>query len=39
MIKYLIMMTTVSTVLLLRDNTEESLNKNEELWYYFRVEK
>lgn len=34
MIKYLIMMMTVSTVLLLRDNTEESLNKKKELWNY-----
>jgi glycosyltransferase involved in cell wall biosynthesis len=34
MIKYLVMMMTVSTVLLLKDNTEESLNKKEELWYY-----
>lgn len=34
MIKYLVMMMTVSTVLLLKDNTEESLNKKEELWHY-----
>lgn len=34
MIKYLVMMMTVSTVLLLRDNTEESLSKKEELWNY-----
>ncbi|WP_123053199.1 glycosyltransferase family 2 protein [Clostridium sp. JN-1] len=34
MIKYLVMMMTISTVLLLKDNTEESLNKKEELWYY-----
>lgn len=34
MIKYLVMMMTVSTVLLLKDNTEESLNKKEELWCY-----
>jgi glycosyltransferase involved in cell wall biosynthesis len=36
MIKYLVMMMTVSTVLLLKDNTEESLNKKDELWYYLR---
>lgn len=34
MIKYLVMMMTVSTVLLLKDNTEESLNKKEDLWNY-----
>lgn len=34
MIKYLVMMMTVSTVLLLKENTEESLNKKEELWDY-----
>lgn len=34
MIKYLIMMMIVSTVLLLKDNTEESLSKKEELWHY-----
>lgn len=34
MIKYLIMMMTVSTVLLLKDNTDESLDKKEELWNY-----
>lgn len=34
MIKYLVMMMTVSTVLLLKDNTEESLKKKEELWNY-----
>ncbi|MCR3759242.1 glycosyltransferase [Clostridium felsineum] len=34
MIKYLVMMMTVSTVLLLKDNTEESLNKKKELWNY-----
>ncbi|BAH08254.1 glycosyltransferase [Clostridium kluyveri] len=34
MIKYLVMMMTVSTVLLLKDNTEKSLNKKKELWYY-----
>ncbi|URZ07013.1 glycosyltransferase family 2 protein [Clostridium felsineum] len=34
MIKYLVMMMTVSTVLLLKDNTEKSLNKKKELWNY-----
>lgn len=34
MIKYLVMMMTVSTVLLLKDNTEQSMNKKEELWQY-----
>ena len=34
MIKYLVMMMTVSTVLLLKDNTEQSMNKKEELWRY-----
>ncbi|URZ00350.1 glycosyltransferase family 2 protein [Clostridium felsineum] len=34
MIKYLVMMMTVSTVLLLKDNTDESLNKKKELWNY-----
>ncbi|WP_297430203.1 glycosyltransferase family 2 protein [Clostridium sp.] len=37
MIKYLVMMMTVSTVLLLRENTEESLNKKEELWSYLKL--
>lgn len=36
MIKYLAMMMTVSTVLLLKDNTEESLNKKEEIWDYLK---
>ncbi|PYG90362.1 glycosyltransferase involved in cell wall biosynthesis [Ruminiclostridium sufflavum DSM 19573] len=36
MIKYLVMMMTVSTVLLLKDNTEQSLNKKKELWQYLR---
>lgn len=36
MIKYLVMMMTVSTVLLLKDNTETSINKKEELWRYLR---
>lgn len=34
MVKYVVMMMTISTVLLLKDNTEKSLNKKEELWYY-----
>ena len=34
MIKYLVMMMTVSTVLLLKDNTEKSLSKKKELWCY-----
>lgn len=34
MIKYLVMMMTVSTVLLIKDNTEQSLAKKEELWKY-----
>jgi glycosyltransferase involved in cell wall biosynthesis len=34
MIKYLVMMMTVSTVLLLKANTEECLEKKEELWNY-----
>ncbi len=34
MIKYLVMMMTVSTVLLLKDNTEQSMNKKEALWRY-----
>lgn len=37
MVKYLVMMMTVSTVLLLKDNTEESLNKKEELWHYLKT--
>ena len=34
MVKYLVMMMTVSTVLLIKGNTEESLNKKDELWCY-----
>ncbi|KHD36236.1 glycosyl transferase [Clostridium acetobutylicum] len=34
MVKYLVMMMTVSTVLLIKDNTEQSLNKKRELWSY-----
>lgn len=34
MIKYLVMMMTISTVLLLKSNTEESINKRNELWSY-----
>lgn len=36
MIQYLTMMMTVSTVLLLKSNTEENLNKKDELWNYLR---
>lgn len=34
MIKYLGMMMTISSVLLMKENTEESLNKKDELWNY-----
>lgn len=34
MVKYIVMMMAVSSVLLLKDNTEESLNKKKELWNY-----
>jgi glycosyltransferase involved in cell wall biosynthesis len=34
MIKYLCMMMTVSSVYLIKDNTEESLDKKKELWDY-----
>ena len=34
MVKYLVMMMTVSTVFLVKDGSEESLNKKEELWKY-----
>jgi glycosyltransferase involved in cell wall biosynthesis len=34
MIKYLVMMMTITTVLLLKENTEESIRKKEELWNY-----
>lgn len=34
MVKYLVMMMTISTVLLLKKNTEESISKKEELWDY-----
>ncbi|MDP4087873.1 MAG: glycosyltransferase [Bacillota bacterium] len=34
MIKFLVMIMTVSTVLLIKANTEEGLNKKEELWNY-----
>ncbi len=37
MTKYLTMMMTVSTVFLVRENTEESLKKREELWDYLRT--
>lgn len=36
MIKYLVVMMTVSTVLLLKSNTEENLIKKEELWNYLK---
>lgn len=36
MTQYLTMMMTVSTVLLLKSNTEENLNKKDELWDYLR---
>ena len=38
MIKYLVMMMTINTVLLLRENTEESLSKKEELWNYLKLQ-
>lgn len=34
MVKYLVMMMTVSTVFLIKDGSEESLEKKEELWKY-----
>lgn len=34
MVKYLVMMLTVSTVFLVKDGSEESLQKKEELWKY-----
>jgi len=34
MVKYLVMMMTITTVLLLKDNTDENLNKKKELWDY-----
>lgn len=37
MIKYLVMMITICTVLLLKENTEESLKKKEELWNYVKL--
>lgn len=37
MIKYLVIMMTISSVLLLKENTEESLNKKEVLWNYLRT--
>ncbi|SKA84374.1 Glycosyl transferase family 2 [Caloramator quimbayensis] len=37
MTQYLTMMMTISTVLLLKSNTEENLNKKEELWDYLRT--
>ncbi len=38
MIKYLTMITTVSTVLLIRSGTEENLAKKDELWAYLKKE-
>jgi glycosyltransferase involved in cell wall biosynthesis len=37
MIKYLCMMMTVSTVMLIRENTDKSLDKKEELWDYLKT--
>ncbi|HVI42409.1 MAG TPA: glycosyl transferase, partial [Anaerovoracaceae bacterium] len=37
MIKYLVMMMTINTVLLFKENTEESLNKKEALWNYLKL--
>jgi hypothetical protein len=37
MIKYLVMMMTITTVLLLKENTEESLGKKQELWDYLKL--
>ncbi|QCX34695.1 glycosyltransferase [Caloramator sp. E03] len=37
MTQYLTMMMTVSTVLLLKSNTEKNLNKKDELWNYLRA--
>ncbi len=36
MIKYLTMITTVSTVLLIKSGTEENLRKKDELWFYLK---
>lgn len=36
MIKYLTMMMTISSVFLIREDTEESLEKKEELWNYLK---
>lgn len=37
MIKYLVMIITISTVLLLKDGSEESLRKKDEMWDYLRT--
>lgn len=37
MIKYLVMIITISTVLLLKDGSEESLRKKEEMWDYLKT--
>lgn len=39
MIKYLTMITTVSTVLLIKSGTKENQKKKDELWYYLRTTK
>lgn len=39
MIKYLTMITTVSTVLLIRSGTDENQKKKEELWYYLKTKR
>lgn len=36
MVKYLTMITTVSTVLLIQSGTQENLQKKNELWYYLK---
>lgn len=38
MIKYLVMMMTITTVLLLKENTEETLGKKDELWNYLKLQ-
>jgi glycosyltransferase involved in cell wall biosynthesis len=38
MIKYLVMMMTITTVLLLKENTEETLGKKDELWNYLKIQ-
>ena len=36
MVKYLTMMMTISSVFLIKEGTEESLNKRTELWQYLK---